>query len=811
MNLFYRLLVTGLGLLPLCLHAQDNATISGTVKDPSGKPLAGATVALVNARDSLLKLAVAGDRGDFSFRQPVSSVYRITVSIVGYTPYKSDTFVVHGAKQLEPIVLTNATATQLKDVTITAQKPFVENRIDRTVVNVDALISNAGANALEVLEKSPGVFVDQNGGISLKGKSGVVIYIDDKPTYLNGADLAGYLRSLPSGTLESIELMPIPPAKYDAAGNGGIINIRTKKLKQRGFNGNVSTAYHQGAYSRTFNSINLNIRNNAFNFFINGGFNYTNNYNNLEINRKYYNDDGSLQSSFHQTNFLRRNEKAPSLKIGMDYYKDKNTTIGFMLNGVTRKPSSTGENVSYLFDPVGKLDSVVTADNTETNRYNRLAGNINYRRKFSTAGQELGIDIDYVYDESNREQLFRNGSFLPDGAVKSRDNLIGQLPANINIYSAKADYGQPLKWNVKLDAGVKASYITTNNRANYWIEVNNNTSPDYEKTNHFRYQENINAAYINLSRESRKLSLQAGLRLENTIMDGHQLGNAQKADSSFRRSYTNLFPTFFIQYKADSNEVNVFGLSYSKRIQRPGFGDLNPFVSPLDKFMIYVGNPFLQPVISHAIDLTYTWKSMITWTANYTRFKGEIGETIEAKDNKFYSRPGNVGASDYVSLQVSASLKPAKWVSFNYYAIAEYAMFKATLYDQVLDVSGLNFVTNLVNQYQLGKRWSAEVTGQYRGRIYTQQFILGNFWTMGAAASKKILKDKGSVKLTIQDIFFTRLNYGDIGHLNNASGDYRNQADTRMAGVTFTYNFGKTFETRQRSQGGAGDEQNRIR
>ncbi|HEY1166478.1 MAG TPA: outer membrane beta-barrel family protein [Chitinophaga sp.] len=699
---------------------------------------------------------------------------------------------------------------QLKDVTVTGRKPLVETRLDRTIVNVDALISNAGTSALDVLEKSPGVLVDQDGNISLLGKSGVTIYIDDKPTYLSGNDLAAYLRSLPSGSLETIELMPIPPARYDAAGNAGVINIRTKKLKRQGFNGNISTAYQQGVYARSFNSLNLNVRNNAFNFFLNAGYNYGRNYSDLLIERSYLNNDGSLRSGFSQFSFIRRQNHSPSLKIGADYYMDKYTTIGIVLNGISNRNKGLVSNNSFLYNPVHQLDSLVTADNEDKRALDRGGVNLNYRHQYSTTGRELAVDLDYIHNSSTATQLFKNASYYPDSSLKTRDDLHGSIPSGINIYSAKADYTHPLSAGARFETGLKTSYISTDNKADYKVTINALTMPDYDKTNHFIYHENINAAYLSFRNEVGKVSVQAGLRVENTVMRGEQLGNAVKQDSAFKRNYTNLFPTFYLSYKTDSVATHQFVLAYSKRIERPGFNDLNPFISPLDKFMYYVGNPFIQPVISHSLDLSWIYRNMITAKINYSHYKGEIGETIEVQGDRFYSRPANVGKSDYLSVSGNADLQPLKWFAIHWFGIAEYCRFKADLYGNKLDVDGMNYVTNITLQAKLSKGWNTEITGMYRSDIITQQFVLGNFWTMGFAVEKKILGNKGSLKFAVNDLFYSRINYGNINFLTNARGNYRNKGDTRVAGLTFTYNFGKSYEKRDRNVGGADAEQQRI-
>jgi hypothetical protein len=814
MNKCYGLMLAcSMILLPFCLSAQTSASISGTVQDKRPKPLVAASISLIKAADTILiKAAVSSDNGYFTFDNLKPGTYRVTITAVGFATYNSDTIVVAANEQIKlpAIELAAADASQLNAVTVTARKPLVERKIDRTVVNVDALISNAGTSALDVLDKSPGILVDQDGNVSMNGKSGVVIFIDDKPTYLSGADLASYLKSLPSGTLESIEIMTKPPAKYDAAGNAGVINIKTKKLKQKGFNGNLSPSYSQGVYPRSFNSLNLNVRNNAFNYFANIGYNYSENFNDLLIQRRYVNDDGTPHSLFSQNSWIKRKERSGSLRTGVDYTMDKFNSIGLVLNGTNRKSNSAVDNNSYLYNGAGSLDSLITADNMDDRTFSRGSVGLNYRRKYKAPGRELGVDVDYIYNESDANQLYRNASYRADNTVKGKDDLTGKLPSYINIYSFKADYSHPLSNGFKAEAGIKGSLIETNNIAEYYITVNNVTSPDYDKTNHFTYRENINAAYLNFSKEWNRFAVQFGLRGENTIMRGHQLGNAVKPDSSFKRDYINLFPTFYLSYKLDSAAKNQFVFSYGKRIQRPNFGNLNPFISPLDKFTFYVGNPFLQPTIAHAIEVSHIYNNKLTTTLGYEYYDGDINETIELQGHQYYSRPANVGKAQYLSLTMNATIEPAPWVTINWFGLAQYASFKADLYKNKLDTSGVNFITNFNSQFRLGGGWTAELLGVFRSDFITTQFVLGDFWTLGGAIQKKVLKGKGSVKLTIQDIFFTRLNYGAINNLQNAKGNYRNQGDTRVVGINFTWSFGKTFETRKRSNGSAEQETQRI-
>jgi len=792
----------------------SSAQVSGLVT-AEHKPLAGASVSLFNAKDSsLFKTAVTDTGGRFELDVPLSSFF-ISVSSTGFTPHSSLRFTLDTAKRsfaIPEIQLQKSAAGTLSTVTVTAKKPMIERRADRTIVNVDAMITSAGSNALEVLEKSPGVQVDNNDAISLKGKSGVAIYIDDKPTYLSGSDLASYLKSLPAGMLDKIEIMTTPPAKYDAAGNAGIINIKTKKNKQKGFNGSINPSLRQGKYFDSRNNLNFNYRNNKFNLFSNIAFSAGNQYNGLTITRDYTKPDGTPESGFWQNSYIKRNYSNLVAKIGIDYSPGKKTTLGFIFNSIGRPSTEKRNNTGIFSDPHNVTDSIILADNREKERFGNKSFNFSYRYQFDSLGRELSMDLDYIRYTTSNDQLFKNASFDAGNNPKTSDELSGALPSALNIYAYKADYTHPLKKDAKIEAGIKTSFIRTNNIAEYFTRVNNVTSPDYDKTNHFIYRENINAAYLNFSREFKKLSVQLGLRLENTVSNGHQLGNPQKPDSSFKRSYTNLFPTVFLSYKPDSAANHQFSFSYSRRIDRPYYADLNPFVSPLDKFTYYAGNPFLNPQFTHHFELSYSYKNFLNTSVFYDRIKDEMNETIELSGNTFISRTGNIGKKDFIAASVDATIKPAKWWTILPYIQYNYLHTRSKIYTEDVNTKGGFWHAALTNQFVLSKSWSMELLGRYRSAITDGQFKLWQMGLTNIGIVKKLMKDKGSVKLVFQDIFRTRINQGDINSLKNGSGYYKNLGDTRAVVFAFTYRFSKGAKASQQSRkGGAESEQNRVK
>jgi hypothetical protein len=800
--------------VPEFTHAQPaTSKISGQVTDAAKKPVDGATITLVTAKDSvLIKTELAETDGTFVFEQIKDGDYKIVITAVGFKNYHSQAISISPQNIVIalPAIALRPTGAELKGVAITAQKSFVEHKIDRTIVNVDALISNAGTTALDVLEKSPGVQVDQNGAVSLKGK-GVTIFVDDKPTYLSGDDLANYLRSLPSSSLDQIELMTNPPAKYDAAGNGGVINIKTKKNKMKGFNGALNLSYSQGVYGRTNNSFNFNYRNNRVNVFGTLSYTSTNSYNNLDIYRHYFNDDGSTSSFFNQNAYIRRTGNSYTSKIGVDFYLDDKTTWGIVLNGMERLSDNHNLNTSNILDANSQADSTIIAHNKQHDNFKNGGINLNYRHQYDKNGHDLTADFDYIAYQTNSSQSFDNYGYLPDGSLESHDLLTGTLPSHIHIYAAKADYTLPLKGGFKFATGVKTSFTQTDNLADYYDTVNDTTRPDYGKTNHFIYKENINAAYINLNKEYKRLSIQAGLRLENTFSSGHQLGNPIVPDSSFNRNYTSLFPTLYLSYKLDTASVNQFGLNYGRRIDRPDYQDLDPFVKPFDKFTYYVGNPYLLPSYTNNIELSHTYKNKITTTLSYSKTDNEVNETIEIVNGIYYSRPGNIGNVTTESISIDGTVDPAKWLNIHFYSELTNIHSVSNFYTGLLDTRGTFFFFRPTVNFNLDKGWNAQLDYSHGSKLTNAQFTLGARSRFNAGVSKK-LSPSTTLKFNMNDIFHTAIGSGVINNLAQTYASWRNVSDSRFASLSLSYRFGKVIaDQRKHEDNGAESEQNRVK
>jgi len=756
---------------------------------------------------------LANQDGGFAFQSLKDDTYLIKASYIGYKNFISGNVVVSGQKpvNLTGLILTAAGKT-LKEVSVTAQKAYVQQKIDRTVVNVGALISNTGANALEVLEKTPGVQVDADGNITFKGKSGVMVMIDDKPTYLSAANLATYLKSLPSTALDQIELMDNPPAKYDAAGNAGVINIKTKKNTIRGFNASVSADIAQGFYNRTNESINMNYRVNKVNLFANLSYNGQRTFRRLEIDRNYLDANGNSTSSLADISYFRPTDKNTNIKAGMDFYASPKTTWGVVFTGDISRNHDSSPVYSLLYGPGGGLDSTITSINTSKNKFDSKGINLNYTHKFDSTGRSLTFDLDYIRDVSGSSQLFVNNTYQPDGTLTNTKVLNDDLPAVINIYSAKADYTHPLKGKAKIEAGVKSSYVNTDNAANYFNVIDGAEQIDYNNTNRFLYKENINAGYVNFNKDFGRWAIQTGLRVENTNGNGHQLGNTQKADSSFANHYTDLFPTAYLTYHLDTAGHHVLGLSYGRRVGRPNYGSLNPFTFFVDEFTYFSGNPFLKPEFTDNYKLAYSYRSLFTVAMSYNRTADVQGETIHKSGTVFISTTGNIGQRKTLDFSVSTNFQPTKWWSVNLYAEVYNNTYQGAFYTGYLNQSQVTFAGNGSNQFTLSKTWNAEISGFYDSGGTYGQFVTLPKGMLNAAIQKKVLNNKGSIKLNVRDILHSFSPSGTITNIQNATATFHNFIDTRVATLAFTYAFGKSTNNipQKRDTGGADSEQGRA-
>ncbi len=797
------------------VYAQNKiGKVTGTAKSVDGKLLDGATIGLLRVKDNLLaKSAISDKAGEFEIDKIADGEYVVSITAVGYTKQISQPFAINETNsfvQLGVLQLKNADK-DLGNVKVTATRPLIENKIDKTVVNVDAAVTNTGSTALEVLEKSPGISVDRDGNISLKGKQGVIILMDGKPTYLSGADLANLLRNMPAGQLDQIEIMSQPSAKFDASGNSGVINIKTKRKTLSGFNGSVSAGYTQGVYPRSNNSFLINSRKGKLNLFANYGYSYFKGFNEISIVRKIRDRNTKvLTDEIDQTSYLTFTGQPHSLKLGADLFATKKTTLGVVLNGFYNHRKGDGSSLATIYDGLGKVTYYNQAISSNDDPWKNYSVNFNFRHVFDSTGKELTADFDNVRYLTKSRQNVDNDSLNAFGVSGKNPYLLrGYLPSDIKISTAKIDFAQPLKGQARFEAGVKTSFVKTDNDARYTSLDNASDLWVIDgRSNHFLYDENINAAYANFNKQMKKWGVQLGLRIENTNAKGKQLKNGQ----TFNRNYTQLFPTSYISYKL--NDKNNFGLSYGRRIERPNYKDMNPFQYFLDRFTYQEGNPYLTPQFSHNIEVSHNYKGQLNTSANYTKTTDIINDVLIQNDTTkvTFQTKRNIATRRNIGLSVSYNKPLTKYWTVSLFGNAFNNYFEGYINNAYLSTDYTGFMLNMSNQFKFNKGWSAELSGFYRSKTLETGLIVSEPMGMfSVGAGKQILKNKGTIRMNIRDPFWT-LKFRGYTKFDNIDAVIRSKWDNRNVTLNFTYRFGKNQNNipQRKRTSASQEEQNRV-
>lgn len=776
-------------------------SITGLVKDSRREPIAGATIRLLNPTDSLPLQSVSSEvNGSFAFRPLRTGSFILSVDVVGHTPYRQQISLnsVQDQLQLAEIILEPAKAKELTAVVVRSKKPLLEHSIDKTTVNVDAMISAAASNALEVLSRTPGVSVDNQGGISLNGRNGVLVLIDGRQTYMSAQDLASYLRSLPGATLDKIELIDNPSAKYDAAGNA-IINLQLKKIRSGGWTGGVSAGYTQGTYGRQNYSMNLNYQTKKVTLFTNAGYNADKNYSEDLYRRRYYKADGDLSSTVILDNNQRNSGRSYNIMGGLDYQLTGKTILGFVGNFNHGKRTGRFDYSSETFDAAKQPAGNAYGNTLSQDRRNNVGLNLNFQHKFSRKGQELSGDVNYLNYQARGQQELENFLQEQPAPVHSVSRFSYQLPSSIRIYTARADYVQAIGKKGKLEAGVKSSFVRNDNTSDYYDK--DGIAPEYDPalSNRFIYRENINAAYINGQQAWGRISTQLGLRGEHTSINGKQPGNAATADTSFSRNYMNWFPSVSVSYKLDSVGRKILSVVMTRRVNRPNYQSLNPFLFYRDNYSYSGGNPMLNPQIQNRYELKYQHGQLLMLGLSYNDFRGVILPTTRTEDSLFITRPDNFAKGIMVLLNIGVNVSPAKWWTINSTVRLSRIGLRGTIDSEKLSPNTNVLRWELSNYFTINKKLNAELTSYYASADMNGQTSTSGMYRISAGVQQK-LGEKASLRLVMDDIFHSWVYHNRSMGLKQADFIQTNTSDTQRFGLAFSYRFGKAGKSRKRNE-----------
>ncbi len=798
----------------MTLHAQNiQNSITGVALEENADPLLYANILLHNASDSLLaKAELTDETGKYTFVNIAAGDYFLKISYVGMEEYTSSVFSLGASqkKTMEVIRLTSA-GNDLDEVVVTAERRMIEVRPDKIVFNVENSIGAGGSNALELLRKSPGVVLDNNENVTLMGRGGVRIYINDRPARLSGTDLANYLRSLNASDIDNIEIITNPSAKFEAEGNAGIINIKLKKNKNFGTNGSITGNYGNGRVEDWSSQLQLNHRNKFYNIF--GSYGYDDN-----ASFSFENLDREQQGLFYDQDLDRfKDGSGHNLRLGTDFFINKNHTLGFIVSG------NIGENTGDGFSTteIGALttralvDSLLIAETLEKSTRNRFDANINYQIK---GKKDLFWNFDFNYGSYNSEASNEYFNFYSTPEIilqRNETNNSDQQQTQIDIFTARVDFEKNVGIG-KLGVGAKTSFVDTDNEFEFFNTVNGNTTLNTNRSSDFAYTENVNAAYVNYDWKKEKWSYNLGLRTEASITEGRltQIGQ----DSIVPLEYIDLFPSAGVSYQV--NQKNSLGLAISRRLDRPNYQNLNPFVNFINDKTTSSGNPFLRPQYTTNIQLSHTYNYSINTVLKYSRtvdLMTRFSEAIEVEGDEPSIPTGerffweNLGSQENISLNISAPFTITEWWS-SFTSITGSVVSNQGVFgnDNVVDIVRPAF--NLYSQqtFKLPKDFSFELSGWFSaGGVWGGNFETGPMGALNLGLQRKFFKNQGSLKINYSDILFTsvwKANVTSGGLVNTGFGGW----DSRRLRVSYTHNFGNQKVKSRKRKTGAEDEGGRI-
>lgn len=689
-------------------------------------------------------------------------------------------------------------AKDLQAVTVKARRPIVDRQADKTVLNIKADATAAGKSVFEVLQQAPGVIVDPNDNISLAGKPGVNVFIDGKPSNLSATDLAAFLKNTPSAAIDNVELITNPSARFDAQGLAGIINIRFKRDQALGWNGSVNAGYSQSINYRANTGGDINFRSRKLAAFANlaGSDNYQRT--NIRIDRII--PVGNTLLQFRQRGFDSDGTRGYTLRTGTDYYLSSRQTLGLTVNangnGNHFGTYSTTDIVSGL-----RPDSTIVNRNDNPNRYRRVNAALNYRYA-DTLGHELVLDADLAGFHNQTDNLLTNDFYVGEekNHPYARRGTVFNGTTDIQLLALKGDYIRNWKQaHVRLEAGVKSTHVLTNNKLLVFNGRSDNQTLDYNRpdatrSTAFRYQENVQAAYLTGQKQWKKWTAQTGFRAEYTRINGLATPLAS-ADAAIQRPdthYLNLFPTAFLQYQR--NEKSQFQLNLGRRIQRPNYQDMNPFVYPIDPYTSQRGNPYLRPAYTNNLEFSYTYNYASTISVNYGRTTQNISDITRRDGLAAYQTVDNIGYAHYLSLSLNTPLPITKWWNSYLYSGLTYNRYRAQLPDGLLNTATWAFNGYMQHSFILSQTLLLQISGWYNAPRRETIFYNRGLGSLNLSLRKKVWNGRGVVQVGIDDLLNTMRWQQQVRFGNSAdtqqSIDLDRKWESRRVSLRLTYNIG---------------------
>jgi len=747
--MYCRLFAVGIGLLMFAHRVNAQILISGVVMDTSKKPLTGVNVLLLYSADSSLQKGVITDeKGAYSLLKIKPGSYILSFSASGFEKVYSPILSLSDGeeKNMGTQVLSEASQ-QMAEVTVTAKKPLFEQKIDRMVVNVEGNITTAGSTILDILERSPGVIIDrQNNSISLSGKNGVVVMINGKINRMPISAVLQMLAGMSAGNIEKIELITTPPAGLDAEGNAGYINIVLKVNDQYGTNGSYSLTMAYGNREMPQASINFNHRQGKVNLY--GDYSFSRIH--REMDWPFYHRISNGGKIWESATFTARNtfQRNHNIRLGADYQLSRRSVIGVLVSGYNNKWSMDALNLGAT-STNGHKDTTLEIKNIETNLWTNYGVNLNFQHTFSE-GEKLSYNFDYLhYRDDNPVSYFSNYSDGNNQFLFQKQTRSSKITP-IGFWINAVDYTRRLGKLLNLETGLKSTISKFDNdvridrlEGNEWI-----VDPDLSAK--YQLKEDIEAAYVsfNANPDSRT-ELKAGLRYEYT---NSNLGS-DSLKNIVDRHYGNLFPSIYVSRKLDDN--NNLSVAYSRRITRPTFNDMAPFTIFIDPTTFFAGNPALQPSLTDAIKLNYSYKKYLL-SLSYSYEKAPIANfnpTIDSITNIETLSSANLENNKVVSAVLTLPLNLKPWWDIVLNVTGVWSQTNAIYNLAPIRIDQKNVNINMTQSFRLPRDYSLDLTGFYQSPTFFGIYAAKAIGSLDLGVRKKL--GKGNLRLAYTNILNT--------------------------------------------------------
>ncbi len=767
-------------LLPICAIAQQsNVTIK--IINAKKEPLAFASVTVTALKDSTTSFQKVSDSIGVTRFNLANEQYLVSVSSINYAPFQKGISV-----KADNSVFTftaDVLSKSLQGVSIISSRPVIRQEDDKTIVDPENLATSS-TNAYEILEKTPGLFVDQDGNIYLNSTTPAIVHINGREQKMSSADIATMLKNLPPNSIASIEILRTPSAKYDASGSGGIVNVVLKKGVRIGLTGSVNIGGNQGKYGNRFVGLNLNNNNGKLITYLN-----------LQIGKRNFSEQVRTDRLFASDSLL--SQDAFSLYPTNNYY------VGFGISyPVTKKWDISYDsriNYSDFINTTKNLSQIkkVSNSNVITNNTSDVTNNGNNfnvsqgataKYKIDSTGSEWSTDVSYNYSPTNSDQIFINTFDFPVFPVSGGD---GQIKTHLNFFSAQTNLLLKLKNKITFETGLKTTNVTFNNTTDYFRQTGSNRTKDVGRTSSYKYKENIHAVYAQASKSFSGVIVKVGTRMENTNMKGNQV---IPSDTSFKINRTDFFPYVYVSrnlFKIMKYDLRAY-LVYRRTTSRPGYQLLNPSQRFVDPYLFETGNPSLRPQFTqnYEANISVDERPIIAVGINNTKdiFTNVIYQADTSR-SVAYRTYDNLGKNRELYFRALGAIPPGG----KYFIVAGFG-YNQNFYEGLYEGKPLSFKKGSwsIFTYQTLKltpttQLSLNGFARFKGQL--QFYELGSFGALNFSVTQQLMKRKLVISASLNDALLTNRNdFTILQGSVNASG-FRH-SDTRRFGLNLRYNFG---------------------